>query len=178
MVRGRRLPGRRASGAWKLHRWNGVGERKRIVVINDTKEILELFRDVLEGEMGHEVILMSFAPDELTRIVEAEPDLLVIDFVIGDREMEGWQLLQKMRMHRDTANIPIVACTAAVRQVRESEAYLLEQGIEVVLKPFTIDQLEGAVERALLLGTQDRPIVQRSSQGRKADGGLPTNQAD
>ncbi|HKO33455.1 MAG TPA: response regulator [Candidatus Limnocylindria bacterium] len=138
-----------------------MAERKRVVVINDTKEILELFRDVLEGEMGHEVILMSFAPDELDRILDAKPDLLVIDFVIGDREMEGWQLLQKMRMHRDTAHIPIVACTAAVRQVRESEAYLLEQGIEVVLKPFTIDQLEGAVARALQLGDEPAPITRR-----------------
>ena len=136
-------------------------ERKRIIVINDTKEILELFRDVLEGELGHEVILMSFAPDELDRILEAKPDLLVIDFVIGDREMEGWQLLQKMRMHRDTAGIPIVACTAAVKQVRESEAYLLEQGIEVVLKPFTIDQLEGAVARALKLGDETPAVTRR-----------------
>lgn len=63
--------------------------------------------------------------------------------------MEGWRLLQKMRMHPTTAGIPIVACTAAVKQVRETEAYLLQQGIEVVLKPFTIDQLEGAVNRAL-----------------------------
>jgi len=139
-----------------------MAERKRVVVINDTKEILELFRDVLEGELGHEVILMSFAPDELDRILEAKPDLLVIDFVIGDREMEGWQLLQKMRMHRDTAGIPIVACTAAVKQVRESEAYLLEQGIEVVLKPFTIDQLEGAVARALKLGDETQPVTRRN----------------
>ena len=138
-----------------------MAERKRVVVINDTKEILELFRDVLEGELGHEVILMSFAPDELDRILEANPDLLVIDFVIGDREMEGWQLLQKMRMHRDTAAIPIVACTAAVKQVRESEAYLLEQGIEVVLKPFTIDQLEGAVARALKLGDETPAVTRR-----------------
>lgn len=147
-----------------------MAERKRVVVINDTKEILELFRDVLEGEMGHEVILMSFAPDELDRILEAKPDLVVIDFVIGEREMEGWQLLQKMRMHRDTAAIPIVACTAAIRQVRESEAYLLEQGIEVVLKPFTIDQLEGAVRRALKLSDEQPPVTRRKAAAGKANG--------
>jgi CheY-like chemotaxis protein len=129
--------------------------RKRILVINDTKEILELFRDVLEGEMGHQVTLMSFAPDELVRVVDERPDLVIIDFMVGEREMEGWQLLQKMRMHPSTAKIPIVACTAAIRQVRETEAYLLEQGIEVVLKPFTIDQLEEAVNRALRAGKGD-----------------------
>jgi chemotaxis family two-component system response regulator PixH len=129
-----------------------MAERKRILVINDTKEILELFRDVLEREMGHEAILMSFAPDELERIVEHKPDLVIVDFMIGEREMEGWQLLQKMRMHPTTADIPVVACTAAIKQVRETEAYLLEQRIDVVLKPFTIEQLETAVSRALAGG--------------------------
>jgi CheY-like chemotaxis protein len=124
-------------------------KKKRILVINDTKEILELFREILGDGMGHDVTLMSYAPDELVRIVEEKPDLVIVDFVIGDREMLGWQLLQKMRMHPVTAKIPIVACTAAVRQVRESEAYLLEQDIGVVLKPFTIAQLESAVRNAL-----------------------------
>lgn len=127
----------------------GTDKKKRILVINDTKEILELFRDILGDGMGHDVTLMSYAPDELVRIVEEKPDLVIVDFVIGDREMLGWQLLQKMRMHPVTAEIPIVACTAAVRQVRESEAYLLEQDIGVVLKPFTIAQLESAVRNAL-----------------------------
>jgi len=128
-------------------------DKKRILVINDTKEILELFRDILGDDgMGFEVTLMSFAPDELSRIVAEKPDLVVVDFVIGDREMLGWQLLQKLRMSRETAAIPIIACTAAVKQVRESEAYLMDQGIEVILKPFTIVQLEHAVRNALRLG--------------------------
>jgi CheY-like chemotaxis protein len=87
--------------------------------------------------------------------------------------MEGWQLLQKMRMHPTTAGIPIVACTAAVKQVRETEAYLLEQGIEVVLKPFTIDQLEGAVNRAL----EDRAARTRPNAGRNGPDSVPDNGA-
>ena len=126
--------------------------KKRILVINDTKEILELFRDILGPDgMGFDVTLMSYAPDELSRIVAERPDLVVVDFVIGDREMQGWQLLQKLRMSRETAAMPIIACTAAAKQVRESEAYLVDQGIEVVLKPFTIAQLEHAVRNALKL---------------------------
>ena len=85
----------------------------RVLVINDTKEILELFRDILEDNMGFEVTLMTFAPDELSRIVEIRPDLVIVDFILGDRELQGWQLLQKMRMHPETVSIPIVACTAA-----------------------------------------------------------------
>lgn len=132
-------------------------DRKRVLVINDTKEILELFRDILADGMGHDVTLMTFAPDELSRIVEERPDLVIVDFVIGERELDGWQLIQKMRMHPDTAAIPIIACTAAVRQVREAEAYLMEQGVEVVMKPFTIAQLENAVRNALKLGESQPP---------------------
>ncbi len=122
---------------------------RRIVVINDTKEILELFHEILK-EHGHEVILLSYAPDDLQRIAERDPDLIIVDFVLGaGREYQGWQLLQKLRMNRSTQHVPIIACTAAVQQVREQEGYLLEQGIGVVLKPFTIEQLEHAVEKAL-----------------------------
>lgn len=141
-------------------------DRKRILVINDTKEILELFRDILADGMGHEVTLMGFAPDELARIVEEKPDLVIVDFVIGDRELLGWQLLQKMRMHPSTASIPIVACTAAVQAVRDSEAYLLDQGIEVVLKPFTISQLENAVRNALRLDEQTPDGAKRRTKSR------------
>jgi twitching motility two-component system response regulator PilH len=133
--------------------------RKRIVVINDTKEILELFQAILGDGMGHDVVTMTYAPDELSRITAEKPDLVIVDFILGEQETFGWQLLQKLRMNAETADIPIVACTAAVRQVRESEAYLMDQGIEVVLKPFTVAQLEHAVQNALKLfsdGVQTR----------------------
>ena len=121
---------------------------RRILVINDTQEILELFADILRP-LGHDVTLLSYAPDELHQIEDLAPDLIIVDFVIGGREYEGWQLLQKVRMNRPTDHIPIIACTAAVAVVRESEGYLMQQGITVVMKPFNVDQLESAVATAL-----------------------------
>ena len=122
--------------------------RPRVVVINDTEEILELFRDILTP-MGCDVVLMSYAPDDLRRIEQEQPDLIIIDFVLGGREFQGWQLLQKLRMNRATESVPIIACTAAVQQVRDQEGYLLEQHVAIVMKPFNIDQLEAAVRKAL-----------------------------
>ena len=54
--------------------------------------------------------------------------------------------------------------------MRESEAYLLEQGIEVVLKPFTIDQLESAVQRALKLAGEGSQVAKRNAAGARTDG--------
>lgn len=140
---------------------------KRVVVINDTKEILELF-DVVLREMGLDVVLLSYAPDDLGRIQSYEPDLVIVDFVLGGREAEGWQLLQKLRMNRETQRIPIIACTAALEQVREQEGYLLEQGIEIVLKPFTVDRLENAI-RSALESAPSSGVVQERRQARSTD---------
>src|ERR1044072_1019537 len=80
--------------------------KRRALVVNDTQEILELFAEILEG-LGYETVLMSYAPRELERVREPEPDLIVLDFLMGERELLGWQLLQKLKMDRRTDSIPI-----------------------------------------------------------------------
>lgn len=134
-----------------------IERRPRALVVNDTQEILELFEEILAG-IGFETILMSYAPRELERVREADPDLIILDFLMGDREMLGWQLLQKLKMDRTLESIPVVVCTGAVKTVQEQQGYLTEQGVIVVLKPFNVDQLEEAVRRAMALGVTAREI--------------------
>ena len=147
-------------------RGRDIGAGKRVLVVNDTQEILELFEDLLT-EMGFEVRLMSFAPRELERVREVRPDLILLDLVFGQREVLGWQLLQKIKMDSSLDRIPVIVCTAAVREVSEQQGYLTEQGVTVVLKPFNIDQLEEAVARAMVLGETavglNRPAVASDS---------------
>jgi CheY-like chemotaxis protein len=142
---------------------NTEQERPRVLVVNDTQEILELFEDIL-GNMGLEVVLMSYAPRELSRIREVNPDVVVLDFLMGDGELLGWQLLQKLKMDRRLDSIPIVVCTAALKAVSEQQGYLTEQGVIVVLKPFNVDQLEEAVRRALSMPATAREVVSEGSE--------------
>ena len=122
-------------------------ESPHILVINDTQEILDLFRDLLEEE-GYRVSLYSYAFKDIKEIQALEPDLVIIDFIIGG-EAHGWQMLQKMKMNRETANIPIVACTAAVQLVKELEGHLTTKNVRIVLKPFDIDDLLREVRTGL-----------------------------
>ena len=122
-------------------------EAKHILVVNDTEEIVELFREIIEG-LGHRVTATSYAPDDLVEIQKVEPDLVILDLIIGGEKL-GWQLAQKMRMSRDTESIPIIICTAATEDVREQEGWLTANAIKVVLKPFSVDDLELAVGKAL-----------------------------
>jgi len=120
---------------------------QRILVVNDTQEILELFRMILEGE-GYEVILSGFPIQQIRDIEEINPDLIILDFVFGDQKL-GWQMLQMLKMQRSTQSIPIIVCTAALDMVREQEGFLVSQGIHVIYKPFDIDHLLTNVKQLL-----------------------------
>jgi CheY-like chemotaxis protein len=122
---------------------------RHVLVVNDTEEIIELFREIIEG-LGHRVTATSYAPDDLAEIQKVDPDLVILDLVIGGEKL-GWQLAQKMRMSRDTEAIPIIICTAATEDVREQEGWLTANAIKVVLKPFTVDDLEHAIGKALTM---------------------------
>ena len=119
----------------------------RILVVNDTQEILELFRMILEGE-GYEVILSGFPIQQISDVEQINPDLIILDFVFGDQKT-GWQMLQMLKMQRSTAIIPVIVCTAALDMVREQEGYLVSQGIHVIYKPFDIDHLITNVKQLL-----------------------------
>lgn len=125
-------------------------KRRHILVVNDTEEILDLFRDILEG-MGHRMTAWSYSPDDLAKVTEVKPDLIVLDLMLGPTELQGWALLQKVRMSRETEDIPVVLCTAATNWVREQEGWLAANAVKVVLKPFKIEHLEHAIEHALEL---------------------------
>ena len=127
-----------------------MAERKHILVVNDTQEILDLFRMILEDE-GYRVTVLGFAVEDLRKIIDGAPDLVILDLVF-DREYVGWQTLQKMKMHRDTEKIPVLVCTAEIRKAQEIQGYLTEKGVGLLLKPFDIDELIVQITRLLSPG--------------------------
>lgn len=125
------------------------GERQNplVLVVNDTQEILDRFQEILEEE-GYSVVLSSYGFKEVAGIQEIVPDLIMLDFLMGGEE-QGWQLLQKIKMNRETSNLPIIVCTAALRLAKELEGHLTAKGVGLVLKPFDIDDLLHEVGKAL-----------------------------
>lgn len=135
-----------------MARADAPSAQKHVFVINDTIAILELFRSLLEDE-GYRVTTDGFSVElleMLRRVREAQPDLVVLDFLILD-ESKGWQFLQLLKLERATKDIPVIVCTAAAKLVNELQVHLDTMGVVVVLKPFDIDHLLG--EMSAILGT-------------------------
>ncbi len=120
-----------------------------ILVINDEQDVLSLFREILEDE-GYRVSTLTYPMTELGDLRNLAPDLVVMDMIFGGED-RGWHFLQQIRLDRETARLPIVVCTAAVRLAREAKEYLEGMGIGIVLKPFDIDPFLAEV-RARLRG--------------------------
>ena len=121
---------------------------KHVLVINDTEEILELFQVILHEEAGHEVTITSFQPHMVDFVKQIEPDLIISDHVFGEEKV-GFQFLQRLKMDRETASIPVIVCSGAVRELKEMEGYLVSKNVGVLYKPFDVDELLDLVKLKL-----------------------------
>ncbi len=119
----------------------------RILIINDAQDMLNLFYDILDRE-EFDLELSNYAFEDQDTIERLGPHLVILDFLTEDRA-KRWQLLQKLKMHRSTASIPLIICTAALNDVREQEDYLRKKGVQVVFKPFEADDLVQTVYQTL-----------------------------
>ena len=117
------------------------GRHLHILVVNDTQEILDLMRELLEEE-GYRVTT-AVALLDMDKVKRLAPDIIVQDLLFEGTQELGWKTLHLLRMDPELARIPIVLCTAAVSVVRdEAMAEQLDRlGVRVVLKPFHIDEL-------------------------------------
>lgn len=120
---------------------------KRIMVINNSDDILALFQKILASD-DCEVFTQLFLNSDLREVRKIKPDLIILDYYV-DREGIGWEFLQLLRMEDATADVPVLICTTAVKLVQEIAAYLATKQVTVLRKPFGSRDLISAVQSAL-----------------------------
>jgi CheY-like chemotaxis protein len=123
------------------------GHQRHILAINDSDDVLNLFRELLSEE-GYRVSVSAYAAHDLKEVHELRPDLIILDYMWSSDDA-GWSMLQMLKMDPMTTGIPIILCTGAVRQVRDLDARLTEMDVRVVLKPFDITELLDTIGAAL-----------------------------
>ena len=136
----------------------GIGAGKSVVVVNDSPELLELAEMLLRDEdFDVKVAVIGTGAYDLIRT--SRPDLVILDVRLPD--ISGWDILQALKLNPETAQIPVLVCSAAVQEVRALETQLTRMGVDILIKPFAIDAL---LEKAYAL------IGDRSSQNGQACG--------
>lgn len=120
----------------------------RILVMEDDESLVELYHLLLEEEAGYEVTSSLVAIEEVTAIAEMRPDLILLDAHLGARN-KGLHLLERLKQHPTTQEIPVLLCSAAPDTVRPHQETLRERGDAVLSKPFEVEELLQIVERLL-----------------------------
>ena len=83
---------------------------RKILVIDDDIDLVEIIRVTLENE-GYQVIDAQNGERGLARAREEQPDLLLLDVMMGKVD-EGFQVAYQLRNDPATREIPILMLTA------------------------------------------------------------------
>lgn len=120
-------------------------KRFKILVADDEVSITELIRKSLERE-GYQVIVANDGSEALRKIHSEQPDLVILDVVMP--VLDGYEVLEAMRAHPETASIPVVMLTAFPSDVGAVAAFEHEAD-SYLSKPFDPEVLLSLVRRLL-----------------------------
>ena len=123
--------------------------KKRILIIEDDKDIVEAVRYNLEKERGFSVLSAKTGDEGLNLVPQMKPHLIILD--IGLPGLTGYEVCRMLRRDAETQDIPIVMLTA---RGSESDKVLgLELGADdYITKPFSTRELILRVKKILLRG--------------------------
>jgi CheY-like chemotaxis protein len=127
-----------------------------VLVINDDSDLLDAYESALLS-LGHEPVTkvtMSSGP-ETVRDVGA--DALVVDLQRPDEDDYGLRIIEELRSDPQMRSFPVILCSGAVEVVRSLRPRLDELGVPIVVKPFSIQDLDETLTAALGRGGDDEP---------------------
>jgi DNA-binding response OmpR family regulator len=113
--------------------------RKHVYVVNGSPDFLDIVRELLQDE-NYNVTTTNFVPLTFETIGAAQPSMLIIDLVIGERA--GWDLLARLRQGASTRDTPILLVSTRSDLLEEAREHHEEFGGDrYLVKPFDLDDL-------------------------------------
>jgi DNA-binding response OmpR family regulator len=114
---------------------------RRILVVDDQQEILELVTSLLTAE-GYDVETAGCGEDAVERLGERPFDLVLLD--INMPGMDGWEALRLIRADEQLARLP-VAMFSVKGEMQHKIHGMQEGAVDFITKPFTVEELLGRV---------------------------------
>ncbi len=136
----------------------------KILLAEDNADMREYVRRLLE-QNGYEVLAAADGESALESLEQTNFDLILADVMMP--LMGGFELLEKVRQHKQTREIPVILLSA--RAGEESKVEGLEAGADdYLIKPFAARELLARVESNLKLSRLRRESAEelRRAQAR------------
>src|SRR5262249_36906295 len=120
--------------------------KKTIMGFDDNPDIITIVKTILEGK-AYNVLIASIGAEIQNQLKNQKPDLIILDIMMP--EMDGLEVLTRLKGMADTTSIPIILLTAKVQYEDVLGGYKLGADYYIT-KPFTSTQLINGIN--LLLG--------------------------
>ncbi len=124
-----------------------VEERKKILVVDDDKIIVETIVQALEeDEYGYEMISASDGFEAGLQVSHFRPDLLILDIMMPD--INGYEVCQRVKSSPETKDTKVIVLSAYL----DDEAFkqMKEYGADACFsKPLPLEQLKFEVAKLL-----------------------------
>ncbi len=120
-------------------------DKKRVLLVDDEKSFTNLLKLNLEDTGRYEVRVENWAEDAYKAAREFKPNLILLDIIMP--RMPGGNVAAQLKADPDTADIPVVFLTAAVRkhQVEENEGIICD--LPCLAKPASVEEVIAIIEK-------------------------------
>jgi len=128
-----------------LHLFSAEDEKymHRILIFDDDTDILELCTIILTSK-GFEVIVKATCENVAQTVVEARPDVILMDNWLPD--VGGVEATQRLKDSEKTRNIPVIFFSAN----NQAQAFSQKAGADYYIqKPFDINDLVQIISEAI-----------------------------
>lgn len=123
-------------------------ERLLVLAIDNNQDALQLLKRYTSGTR-YRLVGTRDPEKALSLVEETSPDVIVLEAMLP--EVDGWDLLRRLRQHPFTARVPIIVCTIHAL----AELALSLGASDLLWKPVSQQTFLGALDRQILIGRQD-----------------------
>ncbi len=109
---------------------------KRVLIVDDEPDTLELVKTILESR-GFKTTLASSGAEALSKITDGRPDLVILDIMMPD--MDGWDVFRKIK--EIDPKMPVAILTAKAQNIDKFLGLHVLKAEEYITKPFGKDEL-------------------------------------
>lgn len=124
-----------------------TAKSRRVLVVDDAADLRELLGIALRRE-GFDVVPVDGGPAAASVLSEEEHDIEAVVLDIQMPDVDGWEVLARIRSEPSTAELPVIVCTVKGRD-HDIERVYASGGNAYVGKPFDIAELVQALQGVL-----------------------------
>ena len=129
------------------------GTRKRILVVDDTKDILQVISRRLQS-WGYDAMVAESGEDALRMSDAQPPDLILLDIMMP--KMKGRDVCARLKANPKTANVPVIFLTA-LGLADHVKAGLDLGADDYIVKPFEPAELKDRIAVCLARHETSQP---------------------